>query len=38
MTKATRLKNLVIHWVFQNVISGIKFYDKQNCEKLEHIW
>ena len=23
---------------FENVISGIKLYDKQNHEKLEHIW
>ena len=23
--------------IFENIISGIKFYNKQNCEKLEHI-
>ena len=23
---------------FENVISGLKFYDKQNYEKFEHIW
>ena len=24
--------------IFENIISGIKFYNKQSCEKLEHIW
>ena len=27
-----------VKYIAVNVISGIKFYDKQNYEKLEHIW
>ena len=29
------LKTVMV--IFENVILGITFYDKQNCEKLEHI-
>ena len=27
----------IVMVIFESVILGITFYDKQNCEKIEHI-